>query len=31
MMGLGMPELLIFCVFVPLLVWLANWAFRKPQ
>jgi hypothetical protein len=31
MAGLGMPELLIVCVFVPLLVWLAKWAFRKTE
>jgi hypothetical protein len=28
---LGMPELFILLVLVPLIVWLAKWAFRKPE
>jgi hypothetical protein len=31
MMGLGMPELLILAVGVPIIIWLARWAYGKRE
>jgi hypothetical protein len=32
MMGLGLPELLIFMIIItPLIIRFAKWAFRKPE